>query len=216
MKKRWIIGLASTLVVLGVGGYVISNNSHRVNTIAQTPTKTTSANASGTSTNTSTIKFTGHWTPAFFAQMEQQIGKQAMIDRIGTIDPFKIVDGMQFKLESTTDPTAKKDVGRTYTFKFVTYKHDGEIFPILMSLKDGKSQPLLLINTLSAVGWSQYFAAEGVSTDILTQTYNASPEYIFECMSGSQSGKTMIAMNFTDWNSKLKQADSTMKDMFVN
>lgn len=193
-KSVWFVGLP-VVCLLGIGtvayGYM-HHNSKQSTPIIKSVASTTHP------------VFKTHVTPVMLAQFEKKVG-QANWDKVsGTIDLFKVVDGMHFKLVSTTDPSVKKYDGSLYTITVGTPEYDGQKFPFVYRMQrethnGDSSEPLITLNTLSAMGWGQYFEASGIPHSTVLQSLNNSWQYTFECLSSSQSGKTLIVRNFAQY-----------------
>jgi len=147
--------------------------------------------------------FHGHITAGDVQHLEQKIGKGTWDASAGTINPLKVTDGMQFRLTATTDKHITP--GQTYTLNIKTLLYKGEKFPILFELEPGGHQngALLTDNVLSAVGWTQFWEADGAPKSMVNQALQEAPTYTFVCIAGPQKGQTMVVSNFLAWNAYL-------------
>lgn len=193
-KSVWFVGLP-VVCLLGIGTVAYGYMHHN----SKQPTLISKSVAAAP-----TSIFKVRITPDMITQYEKEVGKSNWDKISGTIDLLNVVNGMQFKLVSTTDPNIKKYDGSTYTLTIATLERDGQKFPIVYRMQreahnGDSSEPLFTMNTLSAMGWGQYFEASGTPHSTVIQSLNNSRQYTFECLSGPQSGKTLVVRNFSQY-----------------
>lgn len=154
--------------------------------------------------------FTGHFTEADVSKLEQQMGETKWVQLNGTIDPLKINDGMKFTLIGTTDNAYQSHLGQQYTLQITVVTRNGVYYPILFSMNPGQksSKPLLGVNSLSGIGWLQYFEKNGIPGNTVEHALQQSGKYLFQCQSGTERGKTLVVTNFQQWNEIMGQKNT--------